>query len=336
MTTTVLVTGGAGYIGSHTTRQLIKAGFNVLVMDNLYSGHRWAVDPEAQFFEIDVGDSAAVDQFLRHHPVDAVVHFAGHIVVSESVSNPMKYYRNNTVASTRLIQACRKHAVNHFLFSSSAAVYGEPEQIPIKENTVKNPINPYGRSKLFTEWTLRDVAHSSSLQFGDDFRYLALRYFNVAGACLDTKLGQATPESTHIIKVACEAAYGKRDSVQIFGRDYPTTDGTCIRDYIHVEDLAAAHVAGLKYLLEGGKSTALNCGYGRGFSVQEVVDTVRHLSPCGFKVTDGPRRVGDPAQLVADSSSAVELLGWQPRYDDLELICKTALAWEKIQGQNPV
>ncbi|HSH40728.1 MAG TPA: UDP-glucose 4-epimerase GalE [Arenicellales bacterium] len=331
MTATVLVTGGAGYIGSHTTRQLADAGFEVLVVDNLYSGHAWAIDPRAQFHQLDAGDAAGVGELLRSHaPVAAVIHFAGHIVVPESVSNPLKYYRNNPIASANLIEACRRHGVQRFLFSSSAAVYGQPEVVPIPEEAATAPINPYGRSKLVTEWTLEDVATSSQVNGDDDpFRYMALRYFNVAGASLDAALGQATPEATHLIKVACEAACGKRRGVQIFGTDYPTPDGTGIRDYIHVEDLAAAHVLGLRHLLDGGESAILNCGYGHGFSVREVVDTVRRVSGARFHVEETGRRAGDPAQLVADNARIRERLGWTPRYDDLELICRTAYEWEK-------
>jgi UDP-glucose 4-epimerase len=330
MTATVLVTGGAGYIGSHATRQLVQAGYDVLVVDNLYSGHEWAVDPGARFYRMNAGDGGAVGELLRAHaPVAAVVHFAGHIVVPESVSNPIKYYRNNPIASVNLVEACREHGVQRFLFSSSAAVYGQPDLNPIPEHAPTEPINPYGRSKLVTEWTLADVAHSSRVN-GDNepFQYLALRYFNVAGASLDAALGQATPEATHLIKVACEAACGKRDGMQIFGTDYPTPDGTCIRDYIHVEDLAAAHVLGLRYLLEGGDSTVVNCGYGHGFSVREVVDTVQRVSGVTFPVEETGRRAGDPARLVADNARIRQTLGWTPRHDDLELICRTAYDWE--------
>jgi len=330
MTATVLVTGGAGYIGSHTTRQLVQAGFEVIVVDNLYSGHTWAVDPAAEFVELDAGDAAGVARLLRAHaPVAAVIHFAGHIVVPESVSNPIKYYRNNPIATTNLIQSCREHGVRRFLFSSSAAVYGQPEQVPIAESAATNPINPYGRSKLITEWTLEDVAHSTRVNREEPFEYLALRYFNVAGASLDAALGQATPDATHLIKVACEAACRKRDGVRIFGTDYPTPDGTCIRDYIHVEDLAAAHVLGLNYLMDGGASTAINCGYGHGFSVREVVDTVQRVSGRSFPVAESNRRAGDPAELVADNTRIKQLLGWSPRHDDLDLICRTAFEWEK-------
>jgi len=337
MTAKVLVTGGAGYIGSHTTRQLVQAGYDVLVVDNLYSGHRWAVDPAARFFELNAGDGEAVGELLRAHaPVAAVIHFAGHIVVPESVSNPIKYYRNNPIASTNLIEACRANGVQRFLFSSSAAVYGQPGHTPIPEQTATEPINPYGRSKLVTEWTLADVAESCRVNHDDDpFSYLALRYFNVAGAALDAALGQATPEATHLIKVACEAACGKRRGVQIFGTDYTTPDGTCIRDYIHVEDLAAAHVLGVKYLIEGGDSAVVNCGYGHGFSVREVVNMVKRVSGVDFPVDETGRRAGDPAQLVADNTRIRHTLGWAPRHDDLELICRTAFDWETALAARP-
>lgn len=331
MSTTVLVTGGAGYIGSHTTRQLVQAGYDVIVVDNLYSGHEWAVDAGARFHRLDAGDARGIGELLRGEgPVAAVIHFAGHIVVPESVADPIKYYRNNPIASTNLIEACREHDVERFLFSSSAAVYGQPEQVPIPESSATAPINPYGRSKLITEWTLADVAHSAAAgaQAGA-FEYLALRYFNVAGASLDTALGQATPEATHLIKAACEAACGKRESVQIFGTDYPTPDGTCIRDYIHVEDLAAAHILGLRYLLDGGSSTVLNCGYGHGFSVREVLDAMQRVSDAPFAVNETGRRAGDPAELVADNTRIRQVLNWTPRHDDLELICRTAYAWER-------
>lgn len=332
MTHTVLVTGGAGYIGSHTVRQLIAAGFSVIVVDTLYSGHRWAVHDQAKFVEHDAGDIEFMTPLLTDHQVSAVIHFAGHIVVPESVIDPLKYYRNNCSASQHLIQACRETGVGSFIFSSSAAVYGIPNSIPISEDAETAPINPYGATKLVTEWVLRDVAQSVPFQAepNQPFNYVALRYFNVAGAALDGSLGQATPAATHLIKVACEAALGKRDEMQIFGTDYPTVDGTCIRDYIHVEDLARAHVIALQYLLDGGDSQVLNCGYGRGFSVREVVQTVSAMSGAEFKVVETDRRLGDPAELVADNKRIREVLGWTPEHDDLKLICRTAFEWEKI------
>ncbi len=325
MPASVLVTGGAGYIGSHTARQLVAAGHRVVVVDNFYSGHRWAVPPEAELVEGNAGDPALLAGLFRRRRVDAVIHFAGHIVVPESVADPAKYYRNNTLASLALMQACREAGVGAFLFSSSAAVYGIPARLPAAEDAPTAPINPYGRSKLMTEHMLEDLAAAS----GGAFRYVALRYFNVAGAALDGRLGQATPEATHLIKVACEAACGRRPGVQVFGTDYDTPDGTCIRDYIHVEDLAAAHLAALDALLDGMDSAVFNCGYGRGYSVREVLDTLRRVSGVDFPVAETGRRPGDPPALVADNRRILAGLPWRPRHDDLELICRTAYAWER-------
>jgi UDP-glucose 4-epimerase len=322
----VLVTGGAGYIGAHTTRQLLAAGHQVTVVDNLYSGHRWAVPPEADFHQLDAGDRKAMTGLMQSQQFDAVIHFAGHIVVPESVANPGKYYQNNVVGSLNLIKCCQKTDVGLFVFSSSAAVYGNPEEIPVREDAPTDPINPYGRSKLITEWTLRDFAERPGP--GRPMRYVALRYFNVAGARLDGALGQATPEATHLIKVACEAACGRRDSVSIFGTDYDTEDGTCIRDYIHVEDLAKTHLYALAHLADGGPSQVLNCGYGRGFSVREVLETVQKVSGQDIHIIESDRRAGDPAELVADNHLIGQTLGWIPEYDDLELICRTAYQWE--------
>lgn len=325
----VLVTGGAGYIGSHTVRQLVRAGFEVTVIDNLYSGFRWAVDDAAEFVEADVGDQALVCDLLRQRQIDAVIHFAGHVIVFESVDDPLKYYRNNTVNSQRLIQACRDCGVSRFLFSSTCSVYGESDGKPIAETTPLNPINPYARSKLMTEWMLQDTARGLSPDgTASDFRYIALRYFNVAGAAVDGNLGQATPEATHLIKVASELACGKRDGMQIYGTDYPTPDGTCIRDYIHVDDLAAAHVMALGYLLDGGASTVLNCGYGKGYSVREVLDVMCRVSGRDLAAEETGRRAGDPPVLIANNRKIRETLGWTPKHDDLELICRNALEWE--------
>ncbi len=332
MTNTVLVTGGAGYIGSHTVRQLVDAGYPVVVLDNFYSGHRWAVPDAATLVEGDVSDRALVEQVLREHDVQSVVHFAAHIVVPESVADPLKYYRNNTVASCQLLSACASVGVQQFIFSSTAAVYGTPEQIPVDESAPTLPMSPYGSSKLATEWMLRDLLSSQQAvdaPTGSGFRYVALRYFNVAGASLDGRLGQATPEATHLIKVSCEAACGKRDRVMVFGTDYPTPDGTGIRDYIHVEDLASAHVAALRHLEQGRPSQILNCGYGRGFSVREVIAMVKKVSGIDFAVADAPRRAGDVSALVADVTRIGQVLDWAPQYDDLELICRTAYEWEK-------
>jgi UDP-glucose 4-epimerase len=329
---TILVTGGAGYIGSHTSRRLSEAGYRIIVLDNLYSGHRWAVADDAEFVEGNAGDEALVDRIMKEHRIEAVVHFAGHIVVPESVEDPLKYYRNNCMVSQSLVESCRRNNVGNFLFSSSAAVYGVPDVIPVSENAPARPINPYGVTKLITEWVLRDVAMSATTG-STPFRYVALRYFNVAGAATDGTLGQATPEATHLIKVACEAACGKRDGIHIYGTDYPTPDGTCIRDYIHVEDLAEAHVVALDSLLSGGPTGIYNCGYGRGYSVREVVEMVRRVSGVEFSSEDAPPRPGDPAALVANSDLLQSELGWRPRYNELELICRTAYEWEK--GENP-
>jgi UDP-glucose 4-epimerase len=329
---TVLVTGGAGYIGSHTTRQLLHAGHRVLVVDNLYSGNKWAVPEQAAFVELDVGNRDTVRRLMHEYDVTAVIHFAGHIVVPESVSDPAKYYGNNVVNSFHVIQACRDTGVRHFIFSSSAAVYGTPARIPVDENADTAPINPYGFSKLTTEWMLQDLTNSDRINnkpASQCFNHVALRYFNVAGAALDGSLGQATPQATHLIKVACEAACGKRDQIAIFGSDYDTEDGTCIRDYIHVEDLAKAHVTALEYLRSGGESQTLNCGYGRGFSVRDVLDTVQKVSNTELNLIEAPRRRGDPPILVADKTKIHEVLNWEPDYDDLELICGTAYKWER-------
>lgn len=325
----ILVTGGAGYIGSHTVRQLIRAGFEVTVIDNLYSGFRWAVDEAAEFVEADVGDYPLVCALLKERNIEAVIHFAGHVVVFESVDDPLKYYRNNTVNSQRLIQACRDSGMSRFLFSSTCSVYGEADGKPLAETAPLNPINPYARSKLMTEWMLEDTARGLSPDGSDSpFRYIALRYFNVAGAAVDGSLGQATPEASHLIKVASELACGKRERMQIFGTDYPTPDGTCIRDYIHVDDLAAAHVKALGYLLAGGDTTILNCGYGKGYSVREVVEVMRRVSGRELVAEETVRRAGDPPVLIANNRKIRETLGWTPNYDDLELICRNALEWE--------
>lgn len=324
MRSAVLVSGGAGYIGSHTCRHLLAAGYELVVIDNFYSGHRWAVPPQARLIEGDVGDHGMVSDVLRRHQIDAVVHFAGHVVVPESVREPLKYYRNNTVASNRLLQACLDTGVEKFIFSSTAAVYGTPTALPVGEDAAVQPINPYGTSKLMTEWMLRDLAAS-----GAPFRYVALRYFNVAGARLDGTLGQATPNATHLIKVACEAACGIRDGVTIYGTDYSTADGTCIRDYIHVDDLASAHVAALDYLQDNNDSQVLNCGYGQGFSVRQILDTVKEVSNIDFPVTEGERREGDPPSLIADAGRIRQRLGWRPSLQDIKVICQSAYHWER-------
>lgn len=336
----ILVTGGAGYIGSHTSRQLINAGCNVVVVDNFYSGNRWAVPKEATLIEGDAGDIDLILRLLSVHHIEAVIHFAGHIVVPESVTDPLKYHRNNTCCSLNLIDACIRRGIHNFVFSSSAAVYGIPSRIPVAETTPAAPINPYGRSKLMTEWMLEDTANSfpsapeAATQPQDRFRYVALRYFNVAGASQDGSLGQATPNATHLIKVACEAACGKRESIAIYGTDYPTPDGTCIRDYIHVEDLAHAHLLALVHLFAGGASEILNCGYGTGFSVREILDAVKDVSGVQFKIIETERRAGDPPALISDPQRIKELFAWQPTLQDIHLICETAYKWEKNSVMN--
>ncbi|MEM7194887.1 MAG: UDP-glucose 4-epimerase GalE [Pseudomonadota bacterium] len=327
----VLVTGGAGYIGSHTSAQLVDSCDHLVVLDNLYSGHRWAVPEQAEHIEGDIRDRDALVSHLSRHRIDTVIHFAGHIEVNESVTNPAKYYDNNVVGSLRLLEACRMADVSQFVFSSSAAVYGIPESRVVDETTVPLPINPYGRTKLITEWTLHDMAAASDGQF----RYVALRYFNVAGASDSGLLGQATPAATHLIKVACQAACGLRDKLTIFGDDYPTEDGTCIRDYIHVEDLARAHVDALAYLNNGGTNLIANCGYGNGYSVKQVIDTFRDTIDAPIDVVMGDRRAGDPPQLVASNSLIRERLGWMPTRDNLAAICRSAYDWEvALQNMN--
>jgi UDP-glucose 4-epimerase len=319
----VLVTGGAGYIGSHVVRQLGEAGHEVVIFDNLSTGYRWAVTC-GELVEGDLADEAAVEQVFASHDFEAVLHFAANIVVPESVENPLKYYSNNTRNTLNLLKAVDRHQIPHMVFSSTAAVYGMPEQTVLTEDLPLAPINPYGASKMMSERMIMDLAAASSL------KYVVLRYFNVAGANPQGLLGQATPEATHLIKVACECVTGKRDGMSIFGTDYDTRDGTCIRDYIHVEDLARAHVMALDYMAKGGESRVLNCGYGRGFTVREVIDMVKEQSGQEFNVTETGRRAGDPAALMADNTRIREVLGWQPEFDDLATIVSTALAWEKI------
>ena len=326
MRRSVLVTGGAGYIGSHTCHQLVEAGEKVVVIDNFYSGHRWAVPDEALLVEGNAGDIELAMRLMKEHDVDTVIHFAGHIVVPESVTDPLKYYRNNTQNSRNLLEACINSKVNQFVFSSTAAVYGIPQQQPATEETETAPINAYGRSKLMTEWMMSDL--SDRPETDEAFRFIALRYFNVAGARPDLKVGQATPDATHLIKVACQAALGQRDAIHIFGTDYPTSDGTGVRDYIHVDDLASAHLSALSWLRGGGGSQILNCGYGQGYSVREVIEMVKKVSGVDFKVIESPRRAGDPPELIAGNDLIHQTLDWETRYQDLELICRTAYEWE--------
>ncbi|MHB1514797.1 MAG: UDP-glucose 4-epimerase GalE [Acidiferrobacteraceae bacterium] len=331
----VLVTGGAGYIGSHTVWQLVDAGYEVTVLDNLYSGHRWAVHPQAEFIVGDAGDTDKVRALLRERGIISVVHFAGHIVVPESVRDPLKYYHNNTAVSRNLMEASVAEGVTEFVFSSSAAVYGIPAKVPADEETPTAPISPYGASKLMTEWMLRDLA-VATVGSQRPFRYIALRYFNVAGARLDGRLGQATPDATHLIKTACLVACGLRSHIDIFGTDYDTPDGTCIRDYIHVEDLAAAHLLALRYLGDGKSAQILNCGYGRGSSVREVIEMVRRVSGQAVPVQEAGRRAGDPPLLTAAAERVRKVLGWVPQHQSLEVICRSAYEWERSFSKDGV
>ncbi|MCY4051637.1 MAG: UDP-glucose 4-epimerase GalE [Gammaproteobacteria bacterium] len=320
----VMVTGGAGYIGSHAVLKLLQAGYYVCVIDNLYSGHRWAVPQEAIFLHLDIHDREGLSKAIIQHQIDSVIHFAGHIVVSESVQNPSKYYQNNVLGSLNLIKCCIHHKIKHFVFSSSAAVYGIPDSRQVHERDRLTPINPYGRSKLMTEWMLEDFSKS----IPDTFRYAALRYFNVAGANMQGSLGQSTANATHLIKAASEAVCGLRPFLSIYGDDYDTPDGTCVRDYIHVDDLAEAHLHALKFIQLQDQSITLNCGYGLGYSVQEVIDCMKLISGSKFPVKIEARRPGDPPQLIANPDKIQKLLKWVPKHNNLEQICQSALDWE--------
>jgi len=319
----VLVTGGAGYIGSHMVLNLTDAGETVVVLDNLTTGFDWAIDGRAIFEQGNAGDIDFVRGLIDKHGISEIIHFAGSIVVPESVSNPLKYYGNNTATSRNLIEAAVLGGVKSFIFSSTAAVYGMTGLDPVVETTPLSPMSPYGRSKLMTEMMLADVAAAHPLTFG------VLRYFNVAGADPAKRSGQSTPFATHLIKVACQTALGQREKMDIFGTDYETPDGTCVRDYIHVTDLIAAHALLLKHLRAGGESTTINCAYGQGYSVRQVVETVRKVSGIPFRVDEGPRRPGDPASVTATGQKARELLGWVPQHDNLNEIVESAYAWER-------
>jgi UDP-glucose 4-epimerase len=323
---TILVTGGAGYIGSHMVYALVEAGEQVVVLDNLSTGFKWAIANGVPLVTGETGDEALVARLIAEHGVSAIIHFAASIVVPDSVSNPLGYYRNNTVNSRALIECAVKGGVKQFIFSSTAAVYGNPAKVPIREDDAVAPMSPYGSSKLMTEIMLRDAGIAHGLD------YVILRYFNVAGADPKLRTGQSTKGATHLIKVAVETALGKRPKMDVFGADYPTPDGTCIRDYIHVADLVRAHSDALAYLRAGGKPVTLNCGYGHGFSVLDVIDTVKRASGADFRVDRAGPRPGDPAQIVANSDRARELLHWQPQFDDLATIVAHALAWERKLG----
>jgi UDP-glucose 4-epimerase len=320
---TILVTGGAGYIGSHMLHQLVDAGEKVVTLDNLVTGFDWAVAEGVPLIVGDTGDQELVASVIAKHDVDAIIHFAASTVVPESVAQPLAYYRNNTVNSRALIETAIKGGVKHFIFSSTAAVYGNPERSPVAEDAPTMPMSPYGASKLMTERMLGDAGYAHGLG------YVVLRYFNVAGADPNLRTGQSTRNATHLIKVATEAALGQRAKVDVFGTDFPTPDGTGVRDYIHVSDLARAHSDALRHLRAGGESLTLNCGYGHGFSVLEVIDTVKRVSGVDFRVDIAPRRPGDPAQVVATADRARSLLGWRPQLDDLTTIVAHALAWQK-------
>ncbi|HEY3308191.1 MAG TPA: UDP-glucose 4-epimerase GalE [Desulfuromonadaceae bacterium] len=322
MSEIILVTGGCGYIGSHVTRQLSEAGHTVIVYDNLSTGFRDALHGEG-LIEADLADRDALDKAFQKYHFSTVLHFAASIVAPESVSKPLQYYANNTRNTLGLLETCVRHKVQRFIFSSTAAVYGFPEGGVASEESAPAPINPYGTSKLMSEWMLRDAASAYGMN------YVALRYFNVAGADPQARMGQRTPEATHLIKVACQAALGMRNSIAIYGTDYPTPDGTGIRDYIHVEDLAAAHLAALNYLKDGGAPAIMNVGYGRGSSVREVLKLVKAVSGVDFQVIEAERRPGDPASLVAQADKIGLLTGWRPKHADLKTIVADAWRWEK-------
>ncbi|MCX8504805.1 MAG: UDP-glucose 4-epimerase GalE [Beijerinckiaceae bacterium] len=320
---TILVSGGAGYIGSHMVLDLLETGEEIVVFDDLSTGFPWLVPQGVTLVEGDIGDKALLSRVIADHQIDAIAHFAAKIVVPESMSDPLGYYLNNTSKARTLIEAAVEGGVKQFIFSSTAAVYGETREMPVTEESPPAPVSPYGRSKLMVEWMLEDASRAHGLNA------MILRYFNVAGADPKGRSGQATPRATHLIKTAAEAATGRRTGMSIFGTDYETPDGTCIRDYIHVSDLARAHVLALEYLRSGGKGTVINCAYGHGSSVREVIDTVKKISGVDFPVTLDYRRPGDPPEIVATGEKIRALLGWQPRFDQLDTIVTHALAWEQ-------
>jgi len=324
----VLVTGGAGYIGSHTVLQLVARGERVVVLDDLSTGFRQAVR-DVPLVTGNVGNRKVVDQLLAEHNVDTIVHFAAHTIVPESVSDPLKYYCNNTAATRSLLEAASHAGVKHFVFSSTAAVYGIPSAGVASEETPTAPINPYGTSKLMSEWMLRDLCAVTPL------RSVVLRYFNVAGSDTQGRIGQSTRKATLLVKAAVEAAVGKRSHLSIFGTDFPTPDGTGVRDYIHVEDLATAHLNALDYLRAGGESMTANCGYGHGYSVREVISSVEKIAGVKLDIREEPRRAGDPPALIAKAEKARQILGWKPQLDDIDIIVRTSLDWEKRLQREP-
>lgn len=319
---TVLVTGGAGYIGSHTVLALAEAGEDVVVIDDLSTGFSTYLPEGVPLFIGDAGDENLVEGVIAQHDIESIIHFAGSVVVPESMRDPLGYYRNNFTTARNLLNVAVKRGINRFIFSSTAAVYGNPDQVPVPEHAPTRPLSPYGSSKLMTEIMLHDVASAYGMQ------YVTLRYFNVAGADPQARIGLATAGATHLLKIAVEAATGQRAKIDVFGTDYPTEDGSCIRDFIHVTDLSQAHRSALAYLRNGGASTTLNCGYGRGYSVLETIDAVRRVSGRSFAVQYAPRRPGDIMTMVADTSRIRGLLDWKPQYEDLETIAAHALAWE--------
>lgn len=325
----VLITGGAGYIGSHMVHDLVQRGEIPVVLDDLSTGFEWLLPASVTLIRGDIADQALVRKIIEDYNINTIAHFAAKIVVPDSVTDPLGYYESNTVKARSLIESAVKNGVTQFIFSSTAAVYGEPDEMPVSEDTRPNPVSPYGRSKLMVEWMLEDARHAHGLQS------MILRYFNVAGADPEARSGQATPRATHLIKTACEVVTGKRPSMSVFGSDYKTRDGTCIRDYIHVTDLAAAHSLALDYLRNGNPGIMLNCAYGHGSSVNEVIDAVKRVSGVDFAVHYVPRRAGDPPEVIATGSKIKSVLGFKPRYDDLDMIVKHALAFEeKLQSRS--
>lgn len=326
----VLVTGGAGFIGSNIVAHLLKAGYKPVIIDNLSNGHKKTVPKGVPLYVANIGDSQCLENIFKNHKIETVIHCAAFINVEKSMSNPIQYYQNNLAYSIAFLKVCKEAGVKFFVFSSSAAVYGQPNEIPVKETALTLPVNPYGETKLMFEKVLHDLCTLSPSKM----HYVICRYFNVAGADLENHRGQFTKKAFHLIQTACQAASGHKDHIKIYGVDYPTHDGTCIRDFIHIEDLAEAHVQMVEYLHNDGTSETFNCGYGRGFSVREVLETMKKVSNINFKIIESERRPGDPAQLVAETEKIRKILGWSPKFNDLSLICKTALKWEnKLQNE---